>query len=85
MRGSTFRSGKGFEGVMSRDAYACGFDVVPTEYFLEINYISSNFGPPSIVRTGLKSKFRTVRSHVAINFEEKFGWIKIEAACICVT
>ena len=54
------------------------------------------FDPPSLVRSGSKVSFRSVwkriksrfsmkLSPVIINFEEKFGWIKSESACICFT
>ena len=50
------------------------------------------FGPVQTNKSGSKLSFRTVYhsrdnelSHVIINYEEKFGWIKSESSCICFT
>ena len=44
------------------------------------------FDPPfRTVWKRIKSGFSNKFSHVIINFEEKFGWIKSESACICFT
>ena len=89
-RGYDFWSSKVCGGGESREAYACRLTFDPLKILFEINeHVTQFVQNPLLVRfefelikVDQKWVFEQIEL-VIINFEENFGWIKSESACIC--